>query len=387
MPRDGKCPFDPPPRLRQVAPVSRVRIWDGSEPWLVTEYRWVRALLADPRVSAQATRPGYPFSTAALAASARQNNTFMSMDDPEHAVYRRMLTSYFSFRRAERLRPRIQRMADELIDAMLAGGRAADLVSEFAMPLPSMVICELLGVPYAERDRFQRLAKTSVSTVSTAEESLAAAGEMMELIGETVARKQSRPGEDILSHLVSEGRLTAKEITVVGRVLLLAGHETTANMISLGTAALLAYPEQLEQIRDSDDPALIAGAVEELLRYLTVVHHGRRRVAKKDIDVDGLVIRAGEGLILAIESANRDPRAFDGDPDVLDIHRNPRHHLAFAFGRHQCLAQTLARVELQVVCSTLFRRIPTLALATPVEDLPYKHDMRIYGVHSLPVTW
>ncbi|WP_433598105.1 cytochrome P450 [Nocardia sp. CA-135953] len=387
MPRDPRRPFDPPPELRTVPSVSRVRIWDGSEPWLVTGYHSVRALLADPRVSADATRPGYPFSTVALAASVKRGNTFMSMDDPEHAVYRRMLTSYFSIKRIERMRPDIQRMADDLIDAMLAAGNAADLVSAYALPLPSMVICELLGVPYAEREQFQRLARTSISTTTTAEQALAAADEMLGLIGEVVALKTREPGEDILSHLVSQGQLAPRQIAGIGRVLLLAGHETTANMIALGAAALLANPDQWNYLRDSDAPESIAGAVDEILRYLTIVHHGRRRVAREDIDVEGTLIRAGEGLILAIESADRDPRAFDGDPDVLDLTRAPRNHLAFAFGPHQCLAQALARVELQVAYTTLTRRISTMCLDGEPTDLPYKHDMRIYGLHALPVRW
>ncbi|BCK55925.1 cytochrome P450 [Nocardia wallacei] len=387
MPREARCPFDPPPELRRAPPVSRVRIWDGSEPWLVTGYRAVRALLADPRVSADATRPGYPFSTVALAASVKRGNTFMSMDDPEHAGYRRMLTSYFSIKRIESLRPGIQRMADDLIDSMLRGGDSADLVSAYALPLPSMVICELLGVPYDERERFQRLAGTSISTTSTAEQALAAADEMLGLIGAVVSAKRARPGPDILSHLVAQGELSDRQIAGIGRVLLLAGHETTANMIALGVAALLANPPQLRRFRAADDPVATAGAVEEILRYLTIVHHGRRRVARDDIEVDGTLIRAGEGLILAIESANRDPSVFEGDPDVLDLTRPARHHLAFAFGPHQCLAQALARVELQIAYHTVFRRIPGLRLDADIVELPYKHDMRIYGLHALPVRW
>ncbi|MEU8901791.1 cytochrome P450 [Nocardia sp. NPDC048505] len=387
MPRDARCPFDPPPGLIQAPPVSRVRIWDGSQPWLITGYQAVRGLLADPRVSADATRAGYPFSTVGLAASVKRGNTFMSMDDPEHARYRRMLTSYFSIKRIDRMRPGIQRMADELVDDMLRSGNSADLVSAFALPLPSMVICELLGVPYAERDEFQRLAQVSISTTSSAEQALAAADEMLALIRDVVELKAARPGPDILTHLVSQRELTRDQVAAIGRVLLLAGHETTANMIALGTAAVLAHPEQAAYLREQDDPERIAGAVEEILRYLTIVHHGRRRVARAEIAVDGTVIKQGEGLILAIESANRDPSAFEGDPDVLDLTRASRHHLAFAFGPHQCLAQALARVELQVAYRTVFRRIETLRLDTALTDLPYKHDMRIYGLHELPVRW
>ncbi|WP_422615753.1 cytochrome P450 [Nocardia jejuensis] len=365
-----------------------MRIWDGSEPWLITEYDDVRALLGDPRVSADATRAGYPISTVALRAAVQRNRPFMSMDDPEHAEYRRLLTGYFSVKRLERMRPRIQQTADRLLDEMLAQPiRAADLISAFALPLPSLVICELLGVPYAERDRFHRLAGTSISTVTSAEEAGMAAEELLGLIRAVVIERQAKPADDILSHLTQSGRLSVDEITGIGKILLMAGHETSANMISLGTALLLANPEQAAALRDDDDPSVVASAVEELLRFLTVVHHGRRRLAVADIEIGGVRIEAGEGLILAIETANRDPRAFPGDPDVLDIRRNARSHLAFAFGPHQCLGQTLARMELQVAYGTLFRRVPSLALATPVHELPFKHDMRIYGLHALPVTW
>ncbi|WP_067722290.1 cytochrome P450 [Nocardia yamanashiensis] len=388
MARDTGCPFDPPPQLRRADRIARVRIWDGSEPWLITGYDDVRALLADPRVSADATKTGYPISTVALRAAVQRSRPFMSMDDPEHADYRRLLTGHFSVKRIERMRPWIQQTADRLLDEMLAqGNRSADLVSAFALPLPSLVICELLGVPYTERDRFHRLAGTSISTVTSAEEAGAAAEELLGLIRAVVVEKQRGPGDDILSHLAASGRLSVEEITGIGKILLMAGHETSANMIALGTALLLANPEQAAVLRDCDDPAIVESAVEELLRFLTVVHHGRRRVAVADIEVGGVRIEAGEGLILAIETANRDSQAFPGDPDVVDVRRNARNHLAFAFGPHQCLGQTLARMELQVAYGTLFRRVPTLALAAPVDDLPFKHDMRIYGLHALPVTW
>ncbi|MFF1630749.1 cytochrome P450, partial [Streptomyces sp. NPDC058272] len=163
-------------------------------------------------------------------------------------------------------------------------------------------------------------------------------------------------------------------------------HETTANMIALGTLALLQHPDQLAQLRESDDPKLIASAVEELLRYLTIVHSGRRRVALEDIEIGGQTIRAGDGVILANDIGDRDPGAFP-DPDRLEVDRNPRHHVAFGFGVHQCLGQPLARVELQVVYGTLYRRIPNLRPAIDLDAIPFKHDGAVYGVYELPVTW
>jgi cytochrome P450 len=169
-------------------------------------------------------------------------------------------------------------------------------------------------------------------------------------------------------------------------LLLVAGHETTANMIGLGTLTLLQHPGQLAELRETEDPKLVAGAVEELLRYLNIVHSGRRRVAMEDVEVGGRLIRAGEGVIVTTDSGNRDANAFP-DPDVLDIHRQARHHVAFGYGVHQCLGQPLARVELQVVYGTLYRRVPTLRLAVPLEEVRFKHDMLVYGVHELPVSW
>ncbi|MDX6658651.1 MAG: hypothetical protein QOH62_3444, partial [Solirubrobacteraceae bacterium] len=224
----------------------------------------------------------------------------------------------------------------------------------------------------------------------TAERAIAAQDELTEYLEGVVAEKLAEPADDLLSKLAGEhvatGELSRRDAALMAVLLLIAGHETTANMIALGTLALLEHPEQLVALRDTDDAALIAGAVEELLRYLTIVHSGRRRVALQDIEIDGQTIRAGEGIVLAGEAANRDEGAFS-DADRLDVHRDARGHLAFGFGVHACLGQPLARVELQVVYGTLYRRIPSLRLAVPLEQVPFKHDSIVYGVYELPVTF
>ncbi|MFI5613879.1 cytochrome P450 [Amycolatopsis sp. NPDC051903] len=388
----GRCPFDPPPELeRRLAeePVSRTKIWDGSEPWLFTRYEDVRALLRDPRVSADPGRPGYPPQSPGIAARRKRATSFIGMDDPEHATQRRLLTADFMVKKVERLRPRIQHIVDELIDEMLAGPKPANLVDAFALPLPSLVICELLGVPYADRAFFHRVSKVLISKEATPQQSLDAVEELLAYLRGLVEKKLTDPGDDVLSRLatgqVAQGTMTADEVASMGQLLLVAGHETTANMIALGTVALLEHPDQLDLVREGD-PALIANAVEELLRYLTIVHTGRRRVALEDLEVAGQHIRKGEGVIAASDAANRDAEAFP-DPDKLDVTRKARHHVAFGYGVHQCLGQPLARVELQVVYSTLYRRIPTLKLAVPLDELNFKNDMLVYGVHSLPVTW
>ncbi|WP_254207281.1 cytochrome P450 [Nocardia alni] len=390
MTRAGKCPFDPPPQLREVEPISRVEIWNGDTPWLVTGYDDQRKILADNRFSANNLNQGYPHQTASIAARRRSFRSFISMDDPQHARHRKMLTSNFMIKRVEALRPQVQQMVDGLIDELLAGPKPADLVTAFALPVPSLVICQLLGVPYEDHDFFQACGKRIIKRDNSVEDALAANEELRSYLRTLVEAKKQSPTDDMIGRLVTEqlaaGELTEDEIADMSLLMLLAGHETTANMIALGTLALLEHPDQLEQVRESGDPALIAGAVEELLRYLNIVHMGRRRVAIEDVEVAGQLIRAGEGVVLVTEAGNRDSTAFP-DPDNLDIHRQARHHVAFGYGVHQCLGQPLARMELQVVYGTLYRRIPTLRLAIPFEDVPFKHDMSIYGVHSLPVTW
>ncbi|RJQ82195.1 cytochrome P450 [Amycolatopsis panacis] len=352
-------------------------------------YDDVREVLTNPHVSADTENAGYPAQSAGLKARRNRAKAFISMDDPAHAAQRRLLTGDFMVKKVERLRPRIQRIVDELIDDLLAGPKPADLVQAFALPVPSLVICELLGVPYADRVFFHRVSKILVAKDVTAEQSLAAMEELLAYLGDLVEKKLADPGDDVFSRLAAEqvatGGMTVGEVAAMGQLLLVAGHETTANMIALGTAALLQNPDQLAAVREGDDK-LVANAVEELLRYLTIVHTGRRRVALQDFEVGGTHIRKGEGLIAASDAANRDATRFP-EPDKLDVTRKARHHVAFGYGVHQCLGQPLARVELQVVYRTLYRRIPTLALAIPLDEVKFKHDMLVYGVHELPVTW
>ncbi|MEH0405853.1 cytochrome P450 [[Kitasatospora] papulosa] len=388
MPRAEGCPFDPPPALKkeqEQGPLRKVRLWDGTTPWLVTRYADQRALLADPRTSADITRPGYPSSAPVRGSSF----SFILMDDPEHARQRRMVTAPFTIKRVEAMRPAVQKIVDGLIDDMLAGPPRADLVQAFALPVPSLVICELLGVPYADHDFFQENSKILISRSAAPEERGAAHAKLIGYLDELMGHKIARPADDLLSGLgtrVGAGELSRREAAETGVLLLIAGHETTANMIALGTLALLEHPDQLALLRDSDDPRAVAGAVEELLRYLNITHGGRRRVAVEDIEIGGEVIRAGEGIIVPNDIGNRDPEVF-ADPDRLDLGRDARRHVAFGFGVHQCLGQPLARMELQVVYSTLYRRIPTLRLDAGLEDLSFKHDGAVYGVYELPVAW
>jgi cytochrome P450 len=380
MTRAQGCPFDPPPQLRELqaeAPLVKVESF-GRTAWMVTRYADQRKLLADPRLSSDVTKPGYPSPTGTPPRSHGVGIGFILMDDPEHARLRRMVTAPFMIKRIEAMRPGVQKIVDDLIDELLAGPQPVDLVEAFALPVPSLVICQLLGVPYADHDFFQQNSKILIRMSATPEERAAAHGRLAAYLDDLVGEKLENPGDDLLTGLTE--RVKAGELTLI------AGHETTANMIALGTLALLEHPDQLAVLRETDDPKVVSAAVEELLRYLNITHNGRRRAVLEDIEFDGHVLKAGDGVIFPNDLGNRDPSAFD-DPDTLDLRRDARHHVAFGFGVHQCLGQPLARMELQVVYSTLYRRVPTLRRAAELDEIPFKHDGAVYGVYSLPVTW
>lgn len=384
----GTCPFAPPPayeQARRERPVTRAALWDGTSAWLLTRHADIRSVLRDQRFSADATRPGFPFLSAARRALTTDRPTFIRMDDPEHARLRRMLTADFMIRRVESLRPQVQRLADDLLDRMTEGRRSADLVAEFALPLPSVVICLLLGVPYSDHAFFQRCSSVMLRTDSTEAEVMAAQGELIVYLAALTRAKRTSPDDGILSGLTRTSELTDDQIASMGRLLLVAGHETTANMTALSVLALLRHPDQLARLRGAG-PEEVRAAVEELLRYLSVVQSGVARVATEDVRVGDVDIRAGEGVLCMLNTANRDEDAFPGG-DGLDLTRDARRHLAFGFGVHQCLGQPLARVELQIALSTVLRRLPDLRLAVPYEDIRFRHEMLVYGVHALPVAW
>jgi cytochrome P450 len=394
MARRAGCPFAPPPDVMALAeqkPLSRVRIWDGSTPWLVTGYEECRELFSDSRVSVDDRTPGFPHWNAGMLSSVhkRPRSVFTS-DGEEHTRFRRMLSKPFTFKRVEDLRPTIQRITDEHIDAILAGPQPADIVSALALPVPSLVISQLLGVPYADAALFQEHANVGLARYATGEESTKGAVSLYKYIIKLVEAKMVNPTEDAVSDLaerVKAGELSVKEAAQLANGLLVAGHETTANMIGLGVLALLEHPDQAAVLRDAEDPKIVANAVEELLRYLSIIQNGQRRIALEDIHIAGEAISAGEGIIIDLAPANWDPDAFT-EPDRLYLHRSgAERNVAFGYGRHQCVGQQLARAELQIVYRTLLRRMPTLALAVPVDDIPFKHDRLAYGVYELPVTW
>ena len=393
--RDMSQPFDPPPGVTEIsvsdAPIRRVQIWDGKPAWLVTRYADARAVLADNRFSADPAMPGFPEKSAAYAATVGQDKNLRTLDNPEHDRQKRMVIRDFTVKRVEAIRPKIQETVDGLIDGMLDRGAPADIVTDLAFPVPTQVICELLGVPYADRDYFGGRSNTCLSREATAEEAAQAGQDLYEYLDELTDRKIKEPADDMMSRLAVEQltnrTLTRKQVVEMARIMLVAGHETTANMIALSTLALLCHPDQAAEIRDSHELAFVANAVDELLRYLSVAHTGRRRAALEDVEIGGVVIRKGEGVIVANNVADRDSSMYE-EPEKLDIHRpNARATLAFGYGIHQCVGQLLSRVELQVVHGTLWRRMPSLRLAVPFDEIKFKDDGSVYGLFALPVTW
>jgi cytochrome P450 len=389
MPRS--CPFDPPPAMQQKRdePIAKVKLWNGQEPWLITRYDDVRSLLSDPRVSADSGHENFPGQSPGMALMRKQYRTFMSMDPPDHGQYRRMLTAEFAVKRIEQWRPRMQQIVDERIDAILAKGPPSELIEDLVLALPTVMICDLLGIPYEDQDFFQSRATIIASSKTSAAEAAAVSKELCDdYIGDLIDRKNAAPQDDLLSRLVvaryQTGQITRKDLISMSRLLLVAGHETSANTMGMGILAFLQNPEQLKALQD--DPALLNNAVEEVLRYVDVPHSGRRRTATEDIEIAGQLIKAGDGIIAHEPTANRDDSMF-ADADKFDIRRNTSGHIAFGFGVHQCLGQPMARAELQILFGTLFRRIPDLKLAVPFSELKFKDEMFVYGVETLPVTW
>lgn len=390
--RDPRCPFTPPAdlaRFRAEHPVAPLRFADGHVGWLVTGHDPASSVLSDPRFS---TRP--ELKRSPLGAVPRPNGPgqpaapgwFINMDPPEHTRYRRLLTGSFTVRRMRALEPRIQEIVNDHLTAMAAAGPPVDLVTDFALPVPSLVICELIGVPYADHEFFQGHATTLARVSSTQEQINAALAALAGYLRELVSAHRAAPGDDLIGGLIAEADVTDEELANIALILLIAGHETTANMLALGAFALLAHPERLAEFRA--DPALTDAAVEELLRYLSILQFGApNRAALEDVELADRLVRKGETVTLSLPAANRDPAVFD-DPDELRWDRpNGRRHLAFGHGVHQCLGQQLARIEMRIAYRALFERFPTLRLAIPAAEVSMRDDAAVYGVRRLPVAW
>lgn len=389
FPQDRTCPYHPPTAyepLRESRPLSRVSLFDGRSVWVVTGHAEARSLLADARLSSDRTKEAFPAPTRRFKGIQSRRAALLGVDDPEHNRQRRMLIPSFSVKRTAAMRPQIQETVDRLIDAMVAGGTRSELVGSFALPVPSMVICSLLGVPYADHEFFEGQSRRLLRGPEPAD--VEDARRRLDTYLETlIRRKRTDPGDGLLDELIATrldtGETTVEELVDLAVILLIAGHETTANMISLGTYTLLRHPEQLSELRD--DPSLMSEAVEELMRFLSIAD-GMLRVATEEIEVGGVTIRPDEGVVFSTSVINRDESVFE-EPDSLDWNRPTRHHLAFGFGIHQCLGQNLARAEMEIALGTLFRRLPGLRLAADPDEIPFKPGDTIQGMLELPVAW
>jgi cytochrome P450 len=390
-----RCPFSPPPsyaELREREPIAPVQMPDGTPAWLLTRYDDVKAVLGDNRFSTSPKQPGYPFISPSRRSQLVQEDpaALIRLDGTEHNRQRRMLTKEFMLAAVSKMRPFVQETVDRLLDELERPGPPADFAEQFALALPSTVIATILGVPLEDHEYFQERAQAKLDLTADPEVPLQAGREMREYLDRLVTAKSGHLDErpDLISRFVADqllpGHMTREQVLITLELLLMGGHETTANMIALGTLSLLQHPHQRAAL--VADPSLVHGAVEEMLRFHTIVHYNGPRVATEDVEVGGHLIRKGEGVLAMITAANRDPEKFP-DPDRFDIHREARHHLAFSYGIHQCLGQQLARLELEVVFTTLFQRLPDLRLAAPLDDLTFNLDSFVYGIKSLPLTW
>ncbi|MGW4209667.1 cytochrome P450 [Lentzea sp. NPDC004789] len=395
LPTTRQTPFDPPAEvteIREKARISRLKFADGHLGWLVTGHHQVREILGSPKFSNEPERfhlLDKRFQGELPEEGSRRKaepGMFLSQDPPDHTRLRKMLQGQFTVRRMNQLSEWIGGIVDDQLKHLRTFDGRADLVKEFALPVPSLVICALLGVDYGERHRFQEDTAKMLSLDTTFKEAMAALERIQAFMRELIARKKANPGgDDMISDLLATGEPTDEEAANMAMLLLLAGHETTANMLGIGTFTLLEHPDQLKILKD--EPEIIDNAVEELMRYLSIIHFGPMRSALEDVEIDGHLIKAGDTVLMHVPAANRDPEKFPGNPDELDLRRPASGHVAFGHGIHQCLGQQLARIEMRIAFAKLFQEFPDLRLDVAPEEVPLRTNMGIYGVHSLPVAW
>ncbi|MFD7906086.1 cytochrome P450 [Kitasatospora sp. NPDC057904] len=385
------CPYHPPTEyteLSEQGPLSQVELYDGRVAWLVTQHKETREMFADAKLfSSDHDNPAFPILAEREKNFPEFTQELFGLDGERHKARRRMLLPRFTAKQVERLRPMIQEVADELIGDLLRHETPVDLVAVLGRPLPSRVICKMLGISYEEHELFEVHAQ-GIMQAPDLEQAVTAGRELLDYLVKVVDAKRANLSDDLLSTLIRDrlntGELTSIEVSKLMVALLIGGQETTTSMIGLGTLTLLQHPDQLAMLRE--DPELVPGAVEELMRFLSIADLTTLRVATADVEVAGRTIKEGDGVILSTAAANRDTRAFE-NPDVFDIRRDTQGHLAFGHGPHRCLGENLARAELEILFTALFERIPTLRLAVPMDEVSMKVGMTLEGLHDLPVTW
>lgn len=372
--------------LRRHEPATRVVIASGHEVWLVTRYEDVRQVLRDRRFSVTAnTAPDAPrlFTTPFPPGVSLLRDT----EPPDHARLRRLVMPEFRARQVERSLPLIQKITDGLLDAMADAGPPADLVADFARPLPMAVICAWLGIPAEESDRILALTDT-MNGRGPLERITAAQREMGDYLAALMDSRRLTPGDDLFSALVmahdEQGALCDAELTGMGVSLLFAGHTVVTTALTSALRTLLHRPADLARLRE--DPALAQSAVEELLRYHLVLRDGQIRVATEDVDIAGITVRSGESVVASLNSANHDTDVFS-DPELLDLGRDPNPHVAFGHGIHRCLASHLARAELRIGLTSLLARFPGLRPAAAEASADWKDHQRLQALAALPVSW
>ncbi|MDO5701405.1 MAG: cytochrome P450 [Bowdeniella nasicola] len=387
----GSCPFHPPSEYRTFRESDewrQVEVLDGRRAWMITDYATARTVLGDDRFSADRTREGFPYLQFSQKALLRGAPVMVTTDEPLHSEIRRRAAGAFTARKVADQRDFVSTLVDQLIDEMLQNGPPVEFVTAFALRIPSYVIARILGIPAEDHTHFHELTGRIFGLSNTPEQVEAGRIGLQDYLGEQIASKFGNPDEALLTQYaeaVKAGEITMEDAKSQTRTLLIAGHETTASMIGLGTLYMLHHPEVKERVVHGTEREVM-GVIEELLRVLTIMQRGLVRIATEDVDIDGHLIKAGEGVHIALNSANRDASVFEL-PDEVNLDKPSRRHIAFGYGIHQCLGQGLARMEMSIAFPRLFQRIPTLDCPLDLSEIQFKTDASVYGVRELPVTW
>ena len=373
---------------RDLCPAVPVRLWNDQKACLLTRHADFQSVLLDPRFSGEFAREDFPTVTEARRGIDKAERAFVGMDNPRHDHYRRMLMKEFTTKRMQALRPKIEAITEQLLDDIESKGQPVDLVAALAVEMPALVMCALFGSPYEDHTYIAKCAAGRHGLAQSPEHAAQSAADLVAYCKQLIAKKEAKPDDDMISRVIQEwvipGDLSRDDFADMCSMVLRAGHDTTTNMIGLGTLLFLQHPEQLARLKA--EPELINTAVDELLRYLSPVQFAPRRVALEDAEINGAHIKKGDGIFAVNAAANRDETEFP-NPDEFNIARDASNHLAFGYGIHRCLGQGLARIELEVVFPALFRRFPNLRLAEAMETIPFKYDSQIYGLYKLPLVW